>query len=75
MEGLSDSLELFQVKTLITSYPKLFEKLFVGCNNVVTKDEFKDLIATLPGMHHVKLQLLHGIGVFIDESSEEGKFY
>lgn len=52
-----------------------FEKKFVGFSSTIQKEEVKNLIrtATPPGTHHTKLELLHAIGVFIDESSEEGE--
>lgn len=53
----------------------MFEKKFVGCAGRVTKKDVKDLIRTSipPGTNHIKLQLLHAIGIFIDESTEEGE--
>lgn len=60
----------------MTNHPKLFEKKFVGCSGVVDKSEVKDIIrtATPPATNQIKLQLLHAVGMFIDESSEEGEF-
>ena len=62
------------MRTLITSYPKLFEKKLMGYSSSLTKKEVRDLIktATPPGTNPIKLQLLHAMGLFIDESSEEG---
>ena len=64
---------MFRIKTLMTSHPKMFEKKFVGYNSTVTKKEVKDLIrsATSPGNN--ELQLLQALGIFIDDSSEDGK--
>lgn len=52
-----------------------FEKKFAGDSSTIQKEEVKNLIrtATPSGIHHTKLELLHAIGVFIDESSEEGE--
>ena len=75
LDSLSEGLEVFRVKTLMTSHPKLFEKKFIGCSSSITKTEVKDLIRTTtpPGTNQTKLQLLHAIGSFIDHSSEEGE--
>ena len=74
LDSIGEGLELFQVKTLIASHPKFFERKFVASSSTLTKSQVKDLIRTTnpPGTHQTKLQLLHAMGVFIDESSEEG---
>lgn len=59
----------------MSSHPKFFEKKFVGCSGKITKQEVKDLIrtATPPGTNQVKLELLRAVGLFIDQSTEEGE--
>ena len=58
-------------KTIMLSYPELFEKILA-----VNSREIKDIIkvASPSGIHPIKLQLLHSLDVFIDESSEEGMY-
>ena len=74
LDNLSEGLEIFKIKTIMLSYPKMFEKKFIGMTCAVNSREVKDIIkvASPPGTHPIKLQLLHSLGVFIDESSEEG---
>ena len=76
LDSLSEGLELFRIKSLMTSHPKMFEKKFVGCSSIITKKEVKDLIRTTapPGSDQAKLELLNALGIFIDNSCEEGKF-
>ena len=59
----------------MSSHPKFFEKKFVGCSGKITNQEVKDLIRTAipPGTNQVKLELLRAIGLFIDQSTEEGE--
>ena len=59
----------------MSSHPKFFEKKFVGCSGKITNQEVKDLIRTAipPGTNQVKLELLQAIGLFIDQSTEEGE--
>ena len=73
--AFSEGLKLFRIRSLMTSHPKMFEKKFVGCSSVITKKEVKDLIrTTVPhGSNPVQLELLNASGIFIDNSSVEGK--
>ena len=57
----------------MTSHPKMFEKKCVGCNSTVTKKEVKDIIRSVSPPGSDELQLLHALGMFIDDSSEDGK--
>ena len=59
----------------MSSHPKFFEEKFVGCCSKITNQEVKDLTRTAipPGTNQVKLELLRAIGLFIDQSTEEGE--
>ena len=74
MDSLSEGLETFKVKMMISSYPKFFANKFVAPIRL-TKSQVKDVIKTAnsPGMDCRKNNLLRAIGVFIDESTEEGE--
>ena len=73
--AFSEGLKLFRIRSLMTSHPKMFEKKFVGCSSVIAKKEVKDLIRTIVphGSNPVQLELLNASGIFIDNSSVEGK--
>lgn len=74
LDNFSEGLEIFKIKTVISSYPKMFEKKFIGRTCPINSREVKDIIktATPPGTDSIKLKLLHSLGVFVDDSSEEG---
>ena len=74
LDSLSEGLETFKAKMIISSYPKFFTNKFVAPIRL-TKSQVKDVIKTAnpPGMDCRKNNLLRAIGVFIDESTEEGE--
>jgi len=74
LDNLNEGLEVFNMKTIISSYPKMFEKKFIGRTCPIHSREVKDIIKTEspPGTNQIKLKLLQSLGEFIDESTERG---
>ena len=54
LDNLSEGLEVFKIKTIISSYPKLFEKKFIRRTYPVNSCEIKEIIKTASplGNHH-----------------------
>ena len=74
LDSFLDGLDTFQFRKLIQSNPKLFEPMFVN-NKRISAEGVKKIISTdvQPASDVTKLRILHTIGVFLDECSEEGK--